>query len=492
MALALSALLCLASGFLLVSLGWRNGAAASSKEGANYVLAASLSVGFGLGMFSVVFFLCLLLGGAHLILIDVGVCAVLLVSFLGFRAHTPLTVPIRERSLDQLGWLPRVLTIAFAIALCAAIYSAIMRMLAYPHGEGWDAFSIWNLHARFLFRGGLNWRDGFTPLLPWSHPDYPLLLPGVAAHFWSYLGHDSPAVPAIIGLLFTFSTVGLLFSALSILRGRTAAMLAATALLATPSFIEQGTSQYADVPLSFFILATLALIGLHDDHTQDDSSKRTPGLLALAGLAAACGAWTKNEGLLFLCAIVAARGFTLLRGETSAENWSARLRQLAPLLVATVPALLLIAYFKRFIAPPGDLFSDPTTTLHKLLDPARYWAIIRWYFKGFFRFGRWLLIPGSLLLIAFYFAAGKEDRPQPRSGIRTSALALALTLAGYFAVYLITPYDIYWHLRFSLTRLFLQLWPSAIFLIFLMVKSGSIADNRAHSERLDNHLNVSK
>jgi hypothetical protein len=47
---------------------------------------------------------------------------------------------------------------------------------------------------------------------------------------------------------------------------------------------------------------------------------------------------------------------------------------------------------------------------------------------------------------------------------------LILTLAGYFAVYLITPYDIYWHLRFSLTRLFLQLWPSMIFLFFLAVE----------------------
>jgi len=50
-------------------------------------------------------------------------------------------------------------------------------------------------------------------------------------------------------------------------------------------------------------------------------------------------------------------------------------------------------------------------------------------------------------------------------------LAIVLTLAGDFAVYVITPYDIYWHLRFSLNRLFLQLWPSAIFLFFMMVRT---------------------
>jgi len=214
--------------------------------------------------------------------------------------------------------------------------------------------------------------------------------------------------------------------------------------------------------LSFFFLATVALVCLHDD-----AAESSPGLLALAGFAAACAAWTKNEGMLFLCAIILARAVTLLRSKGGPQNWIARLRPIVPLLAAIVPPLLIIAVFKHSIAPPGDLFSSPTSTLHKLLDPTRYWAILRWYVRGFFRFGRWLVVPGSLLLIGFYFAVRKEEHHPPDPGIRTSTLALLLTLAGYFAVYLITPYDIYWHLHTSLTRLFLQLWPSAIFLFFL-------------------------
>jgi hypothetical protein len=463
MKLALAALICLGSGFLIVRIGWRRRAETIS----GYAFRGSLSVGFGLGIFSVVYFLSVLLGVTHLIAADVSVFGLLLVSALLLRTRASMTVT--EPSHDQPAWLRRVLTVTFVIALCSALYAAVMRTLAYPHGDGWDAFSIWNLHARFLFRGSPHWRDGFTVLLPWSHPDYPLLLPAAVAHFWSYLGHDSPAVPAAIGFLFTFSTVGLLFSALSMLRGRIPALLGATALLATPAFIEQGTAQYADVPLSFFVLASIALICLHDQAVQDDRSQACLGLLVLAGVAAACAAWTKNEGLLFLCAIVVASLITRMRNAVSLQNWIARTRPIAPLLIAIAPALLLIAYFKHFVAPPGDLFSDPATTLRKLINPSRYWAVIQWYVKGFFRFGRWLLIPGSLLLIGFYLAAGKDEHAQPTTGIRTSILALVLTLAGYFAVYLITPYDIYWHLRFSLTRLFLQLWPSAIFLLFLVV-----------------------
>ena len=50
--------------------------------------------------------------------------------------------------------------------------------------------------------------------------------------------------------------------------------------------------------------------------------------------------------------------------------------------------------------------------------------------------------------------------------LRASCGTLALTLAGLFAIYIITPYELRWHLRFSLNRLCLQLWPCAIFLFF--------------------------
>jgi len=289
----LAALLCLACGFLLVCLGWPQ----LRPTFSDYLFIASLSVGVGLGVFSMVFFLSLLLDTARFLLVDFVVLALFLIAFFGMRiqrAAVSLVMPVEQIS-EMRTWYGRLVMTGFAIALGCALYAAAMRLWAYPHGDGWDAFSIWNLRARFLFLGGAHWRDGFTASLPWSHPDYPLLLPAAIAHFWVYLGHDAPAVPAVIGFLFTFSTVALLFAALSLFRGRTPAMLGAIALLATPSFIEQGTSQYADVPLSFFILASIALLCIHDglaqselarsDSPQEDRKQtaRGPGLLALAG-----------------------------------------------------------------------------------------------------------------------------------------------------------------------------------------------------------------
>jgi hypothetical protein len=477
MALALPALLCFVSGLAVVSVGW----ARRGKLASDLTLRAALSVGFGLGIFSVIFFLSRAFALPSVLAVDLMATSVLLIGvfLLRNRGANAGTFPSPTEILDLPRRLKGTLNAAFGVSLCAALYSAFMRTVAYPHGNGWDAFSIWNLHARFLFLGGAYWRDGFSALIPWSHPDYPLLLPSAIAHFWSYVGHDDARVPAAIGFGFTFSTVALLFSALSILRGRIAAILGGLALLTTPFFVELGTSQYADIPLSFFILATIALLCLHDAGAGTPFASGYRGVLALAGLAGGFAAWTKNEGLLFLCAILVARFAMLFRWtggrDPAREVLQKRVRDrvlaLAIFLAAVAPALLLIAWFKHSIAPPGDLFSDRATSLHKLLDSVRYWAILRWYGKSFLRFGDWLLIPGTLLLPALYFATGAGRSRIARPGVRSSVFALVLTLAGYFAIYVITPYDIYWHLRFSLTRLFMQLWPSAIFLFFLAFAS---------------------
>lgn len=462
MAIALAGILCFVTGFLTVAIGL--GALRSRSV---LLLRISLVPGFGLAVFSITYFLARWSGFVHLWAIDGAVCTILLIAVMSLRKHRISAAPNLEAP-DQA--TPRCLLIAFGVALLAALYSGILRALARPYGSGWDSFAIWNLHARFLFRGGFNWRDGFSPLIPWSHPDYPLLLPAAIAHFWAVMGRESTAVPAVLGLIFTFSTVGLLFSALDILLGRTSALLGAMCLLSTPFFIDLGTWQYADVSLSFFILATLVLLYLHDRLAKGGVESRSA--LALAGLAAGFAAWTKNEGVLFLMAILLARMWLTSRQSSLGRR---PMSQIAPMLLAVAPIFALIAFFKRAIAPPGDLFSDPATMLHKLGDPSRYWAVLKWYGRELIRFGEWWWMPLPIVMLVLYFLLRHRIAREEKDSVRASSLALILTLAGYFFIYLITPRDIYWHLRFSLNRLFLQLWPSAIFLFFVALGSNPFA-----------------
>lgn len=459
MAIALAGILCFVTGFLVVALGLN--ARLCSRSG--LLLRISLSAAFGLAVFSIIYFLARWSGFLHLWAIHAAVFAILVISLVWVRKHRASSAP-DLRASDQA--TSKCLLIAFAVALLAALYSGILRALTHPYGSGWDSFAIWNLHARFLYRGGIYWRDGFSPLIPWSHPDYPLLLPAAIAHFWTVMGSESPAVPAVIGLVFTFSTVGLLFSGLDILLSRTSALLGAMCLLSTPFFIDLGTWQYADVPLSFFMLATFVLLHLHDASAEQGVESRSS--LALAGLAAGFAAWTKNEGVLFLVAVLLTRMWLTSRRSSPGRS---PISQIAPMLLAVAPLFALIAFFKRAIAPPGDLFSDPATMLHKLRDASRYWAVLKWYGREFLRFGEWWLVPLPIVLLVLYFLMRRNLETREKETVRASALALILTLVGYFLIYLITPRDIYWHLRFSLNRLFLQLWPSAIFLFFVALRS---------------------
>jgi hypothetical protein len=485
MTLILAVVSCLASGYFLVALGWpRNSWGASAL-----FLRASLSVGYGIGAWSVIFFFARIIGASHLIAIDLIVMALLAVAFFWRRAHFVEANPRAscQKSVELPIWLDRVLKIAFAVVFCAALYSTVLRSIVHPHGEGWDAFAIWNLHARFLFRAGDHWRDGFSPLIPWSHPDYPLLLPGAVAHFWTALGRESTSVPAIIGVAFSFATVGLLVSSLAILCGKTSAMLGGLALLSTPFFVEQGLSQYADIPLSFFFLATMVLLQLYSVRNTDEPVRPRLGLLILAGLAVGFAVWTKNEGMLYLCATLAAQALVFIFGDRAEVRSDERMAGLAALkstnrvkawvtlatfFAAIAPFLLLVLWFKHSVTFSSELFSNQAALSQKVLDSARYWTIVQWYGKEFLRFGEWWPVPGTVLLAALYFLLRNRHKFAYSPATRASAWTLALTLAGYFAIYVITPYDLYWHLRFSLNRLFLQLWPCTIFLLFTAIPLG--------------------
>jgi hypothetical protein len=489
--LILAFALCAGLGYLAISSVWPE----KKPTFAASMIRLSLTPGFGLGVFSVVFWLTRVFGSAHVLAADLSLLVLLglTYSFRYSRAakattyssssraksrdfafaskspnHSLPDVLTRAADFHAPKWVARTVTASFAVALLAALYYAVLRVLIHPHGDGWDAFAIWNLHARFLFLGGAHWRDGFNSLIPWSHPDYPLLLPATIAHLWSYLGHDDPLVSAIVGLIVTFSTLALLVSSLASLRGRNTAMLGGLALSSTPFFLEQGTSQYADVPLSFFILASITL--LHIAEGQNRNSQSVAPMI-LAGLAAGFAAWTKNEGLLFLCALILAQVWACARrpgqvsGAESGGNW----RPVVYFVLGAVPLLVLIFGFKYSIAATGDLFSSPSTMIHKILTPRRYWIILQWFAKEFLRFGDWWIVPGTAAMLAIYLLTFQRRKAENSSALQQSTLTLFLTLAGYFAIYLITPRDLYWHLRFSLNRLFLQLWPSAIFLFFLYI-----------------------
>jgi hypothetical protein len=381
---------------------------------------------------------------------------------------------VRQRQARQLGgWVTpgrspaipqlRLLVIAFLVTSGAAAAAFLSHLRRYPHGE-WDAWMNWDMRARMFFRGGEAWQTAFSAALPWSHPDYPVLLSSLVTRTWLYAGGETLVGPALVAGTFTFATVALLAAGLAALRTTSQGLLAGLILLSTPFFILHGTSLYADVPLGFFFLATVVCLAL-----QERSGGPTSRFAVLAGVAAGLAMWTKNEGLLFTPALVAGLVIAGLGGSGRAISR----RRLLAFGVGLGPMLLLAAGFKMGLAPPNDLLStlDLERTFTRLTDPHRYYLVLRAYGGNLAWFGNNGLGSATTVLTAYVLGLGINRAELGRSWVRAVSIALVLLLAGHFMVFISMADELSRLLKSSLDRLLLQIWPSAIFLYFMVVRA---------------------
>jgi hypothetical protein len=413
----------------------------------------SLAIGTGAGVASCVYFLALLLAGPSLAILASALGAAVAVALaLGF---------FTRRSGTQLDWaegpaVPKYLSILFVAAAALALAMFLGAVLYNPHGEE-GAWSIWNLRARFLFRAGALWRLAFSNDLAWAHPDYPLLLPGLVALCWKIAREESTAVPVAIAFLFGLGTAGVLTATLAALRGKTLALLAGLLLLGTASFAALTAALYGDVPLGFYILSSIALLCLQDRHPEDLRFS------ALAGLMAGFGAWTRNEGLVFLIALLVARAFALFRFRDRVRLVPQFLRLLAGM---AAPLAVLIT-FKLRVAPPSDVFSIPSAVVLKnASDVGRWITMLEGLVMILINFGRFL-IPILLILALYGYLVRFRVDSRDRAALATAWIALPITLAVQLVMDVLYEPNLPLEIGASFERILLQLWPAALLAFFL-------------------------
>ncbi len=480
---ALSQVLPGLTGYLLLRSLWPGPRLSGAR-----LLLSSLAVGCGLGISSCGLFAWLVLVGPPGEGFKLAETAVYLSSACALLGLTRQHSQGRPSQLPQsASRLEPFLTTAFLLAVALKIAEFAISSFSYPHGIG-DAWFTWNMRARFLYRGGDHWTDAFSNLIGEGVGDYPLLLPLSICRGWLYLGRESQFVPATIALLFTFATVGTLFSGLAFLRSRSQGALAGLLLLGTTFFLQLGWVQVADVPLSFFYLAVLTLLAVHDAHAAGPWQ-----LLLAAGLMLGFAAWTKNEGLLFVGSVVLAR--LLFRTRPASEALAARLRpwrdrvwEIALLFLGALTVVGVLGYFKTWLAPPSYLIEGQgwQTTLDRLGTYSRYRLVLVAFLLRILQLGgsgiRFELGSGLVLLLPVYRAlvgpVSPGTGPTPSTPIW---LVVFFTLLGYAIVYLVTPLDLLGHLNSSLSRLLLHLWPLVLLGFFLTVATPEEALARQRS-----------
>ena len=410
-------------------------------------------------------------------------CAFLLVASLGGALTAFIYLRRRLPKLPQPSgkhWL------AIALVFSYPLYLMVEAARSFPHG-GSDAQAIWNLHARFLYRGSAGaWKDVFATTLGWSQNDYPLLVPGSIAGVWKVMGAEYSFVPSVVGVVFGFLTLAILCSSVSALARDQRGWMAGILLVATPSFITSTSVQGADIPLSMYILITVVLL----QFAQVWPEVKTQ-LLLLAGLAAGFAGWTKNEGSLFVVVVFGAHFLaTAFR-----HAWKAYPKELFAIGLGASPMLALLGSFRVLLSPPSDISLSPTA-LHQLTVGARYSQIFWGFIDKFKAFGGWWragIHPGTLVVL-FLLLYVTTIKPVKSSSVHALLIPVFM-LMGYFMVYVVTPYDLQWHIDTSLDRLLLQLWPACVFILASFAAAASLGAQEAigsesswRSDRL--HANV--
>ncbi len=458
-----SLILPFAISYLLISASFEQ--SISGPQWALILLRVILATGLALGGTSCLFFLWLVVAGDpagaygrfEQVLLGLAV-----LMWLGFKRSGHRAIHKNSFCPDIANQnLYKVSLVVFCYIVSTCLVRFVSLSLNSPFGDV-DATHLWTLRARFLFSGGDYWREPFSKIVFFnSAPDYPLLLPATIARFWTYLGEDSQIVPAVVAGFFTFGIIGLGLAALTILRTRSQGLLAGITLAGTSYLIAHGATQYADVPLAFYFIATLVLCCLYDQ-----SESRSSSLLVLAGLMAGLAAWTKNEGGLFSVMVVLVRLVTLV----PLGGWRIAMQQMLVFGAGLAPLALLLLFFKMQIVPaPSPIVSQGmSTVMLKLGNMSSYMEVGRAIASKMLRVGH----PGLTLFAVYWWLVGRSTSRSDIALARPSVIVVSLMLFSYCLIFIITPFNsVAYQLATSLDRLWLHLWPSAVLFFFLRVRT---------------------
>ena len=304
--------------------------------------------------------------------------------------------------------------------------------VATRHG-GWDAWAMWNYHARFL-ADGERWATVFKSTHN-DHPDYPLFIPSLSAFFIRlFQGRFYAFIPFVISVFITISTATLLYVSLA----RKHIIIGAVGLYLIVNdafFITRGVSQYSDTLLGFFLLCAL----LSKEYT--DGNKYS---VALTAAFLGCCIWTKNEGIV-IAAVFVAFNFRYFFTRNHIRYSAAGI--LLPLI-----ALLVL---KVCYAPANDMVSG----LHGTF-----------YAKAFMK-DRYVMIYNSLAnnmdknfhYIGIIFSIYTGLCIVRKKWFAPDLVMLLFCLFCYMWFYVFTTQDLEWHLGTSQDRLMHQLMPAVLY-----------------------------
>jgi hypothetical protein len=330
------------------------------------------------------------------------------------------------------------LVVVAAVATAILVATALTQLVWAAKANAdvtWDVWWIWESKGRALYYLH-DWAARGGPI-SFGHADYPPLVPTMIASQYHFMGG---AYARVLPLQQAIVSAAFLGSLVALLRPRVPAwllMASVAALAAAPQFWGRMDSVMPDLTIGYFVaIAAVAWILWLDE--------RRTTYMALATLALAAAALTKNEGLML--------GLALLVGvavAVAARDGLRSVRSLAPALLAPAAILPWKLWLRLHELPKvetdyawADLFRP--AYLADRTDRLAY-AVPHMLSTAFDTNGWLLILPAALTAIA---VAASAARP--------AAIAVAtwmlLSFCGLAAVYWIGRLEIGFYIETSAVR----------------------------------------
>lgn len=359
------------------------------------------------------------------------------------------------------------------VAIVALVVA--FNLLARPMYQ-FDARAIWGLKAKVLFQERTIFSESVENISRnHPHPRYPLLIPLSSAWIFYNIGEADDRVVRLVFLVFFIGLIAAAFRLQQEHTGDVAAFLSLSAFLFVPYIYGSksggASSGHADITLSFYITASALAIMLW-------MKQRNAVFVIVGALFAACAALTKNEGLVYaMILFLTAAVFTIASKEdrkadrskkSLADEWF-KVRQwklfgLAAYvlvgIVALIPWLLVRADLPKFL---DEDYLRYLNVRDIVAGAARLPTIMKIFCAELLNTKNWGLI--WVLIAASACAAWWKGNKESRF----VSVVMALQIAAYLVVFVITPYDVAGQMIVSVPRLLLHVLPLGVTLVSFQV-----------------------
>lgn len=320
----------------------------------------------------------------------------------------------------------------------------ILHANLYPYG-GWDAWSCWNMKARFIFLGGEDWKNMFDPVLWRSNIAYPFLLPLASAWLWCFNGSVDPLAPRILTCLVPFLTIGLLAGILRAFTKEVFALLAPVWIFSLIFVIKLASSQYSDHVVGLYFMSLLGCFFLFN-------KTQARGWLILTGLFLGALSFSKSEGLVL--ALISG-GFISLSLLTATIKGPGKKANIMIFVLFAALALIPTVLFQLLLAPDSHTFVNGLTSAEKPTSLARL-LITATFFGIEFTSLKWM----GFWILALAVALANFRRAFLSNLVIAPLIIITYLLIVGGVYYINTFFEIIWWLSTTLNRIIFALIPA--------------------------------